>query len=162
MTGVQTCALPISKEWDNYQRLTREDILRVINSRINESKKSDEKKEEEIEETTTFASVFPSGNFPVTPTFAAKQGNWRSGKNPIYKGGKIVQKIKNDGVLNEANPVKYNKGGSFVKVKKKCTKFPYCSQGAIDNPLDISKNIDRKSTRLNSSHIPLSRMPSSA
>jgi hypothetical protein len=31
------------------------------------------------------------------------------------------------------------KGGSFVKVKKKCTKFPYCNQGDI-NALKISKN----------------------
>lgn len=30
-------------------------------------------------------------------------------------------------------------GGSFVKVKKKCTKFPYCNQGDI-NALKISKN----------------------
>ena len=30
------------------------------------------------------------------------------------------------------------------------------------NPIDVVSNIDRKSTRLNSSHIPLSRMPSSA
>ena len=31
------------------------------------------------------------------------------------------------------------KGGAFVKVKKKCTKFPYCNQGDI-NALKISKN----------------------
>jgi hypothetical protein len=31
------------------------------------------------------------------------------------------------------------KGGSFVKVKKKCTKFPYCNQGDI-NSLKLSKN----------------------
>jgi len=30
-------------------------------------------------------------------------------------------------------------GGSFVKVKKKCTKFPYCNQGDI-NALVLSKN----------------------
>lgn len=30
-------------------------------------------------------------------------------------------------------------GGGFVKVKKKCTKFPYCNQGEISN-LKISKN----------------------
>lgn len=30
-------------------------------------------------------------------------------------------------------------GGSFVKVKKKCTKFPYCNQGDI-NALHITKN----------------------
>lgn len=31
------------------------------------------------------------------------------------------------------------KGGSFVKVKEKCTKFPYCNQGDI-NALKLSKN----------------------
>ena len=31
-----------------------------------------------------------------------------------------------------------------------------------DLDLDVSNRVDRKSTRLNSSHIPLSRMPSSA
>jgi len=31
------------------------------------------------------------------------------------------------------------KGGAFVKVKKKCTKFPYCNQGDI-NALKITKN----------------------
>ena len=31
------------------------------------------------------------------------------------------------------------KGGSFVQVKKKCTKFPYCNQGDI-NALKLSKN----------------------
>ena len=30
-------------------------------------------------------------------------------------------------------------GGGFVKVKKKCSKFPYCNQGDI-NALKISKN----------------------
>lgn len=42
-----------------------------------------------------------------TPAFLPKNSkNWRGGKKPIYKGGK------------------------FVKVKEKCTKFPYCNQGA--------------------------------
>ncbi len=31
------------------------------------------------------------------------------------------------------------KGGSFVKIKKKCTTFPYCNQGDISN-LKLSKN----------------------
>jgi hypothetical protein len=31
------------------------------------------------------------------------------------------------------------KGGSFVKIKEKCTKFPYCNQGDINN-LKLSKN----------------------
>ena len=31
------------------------------------------------------------------------------------------------------------KGGSFVKIKKKCTRFPYCNQGDISN-LKLTKN----------------------
>jgi hypothetical protein len=31
------------------------------------------------------------------------------------------------------------KGGSFVKVKKKCNKFPYCNQGDI-NAIKLTKN----------------------
>lgn len=46
------------------------------------------------------------------------------------------------------------KGGSFVKVKKKCTRFPYCNQGDITN-LKLTKNesvkeaIKNVSNRLN-------------
>jgi len=46
------------------------------------------------------------------------------------------------------------KGGSFVKVKKKCTRFPYCNQGDITN-LKLTKNesvkeaIKNVSSRLN-------------
>ena len=38
----------------------------------------------------------------------------------------------------------------------------YILFGEIKMTEEIIKNLDRKSTRLNSSHIPLSRMPSSA
>jgi hypothetical protein len=103
-----------------------------------------DKKEKTIEEETTFNSVFGSG-FPVVPAFAAKKGEWRTSKKPIWKGGKIVQDVENSGVLNpikESNDVKWVKGGEYVKVKKKCTKYPYCSQGAIDNPLKVSKKSD--------------------
>lgn len=144
--------LDISKEWDKYQnKLKKEDILRMIKNRLNESKNTPppiEEEEEQIEETTTFGSVFGTG-FPVVPAFAAKKGQWRTSKKPIWKGGKIVQQIENSGVLNpvnEANTVKYNKSGKFVKIKKKCTKFPYCSQGAIDNPLKLSNNVTEPGT----------------
>jgi hypothetical protein len=46
------------------------------------------------------------------------------------------------------------KGGSFVKIKKKCTTFPYCNQGDISN-LKLSKNesvkeaIKRVASKLN-------------
>jgi hypothetical protein len=139
--------LDISKEWGKAQRLKKEDLFRMVKTRLNEvkkNKKSNKKEEkEEIEETTTFGSALGSGS-PVGPAFAAKQGQWTASKKTMYPGGKIVQKIDNSGILNpvnEVNTVKYNPGGKFVKVKKKCTKFPYCNQGAVDNPLDVSSKV---------------------
>jgi hypothetical protein len=113
--------------------------------------KKSHRREEELDETTTFGSVFGSG-FPVTPTFAAKGGKHIPSKKPIWKGGQIIQKIENDGVLNESkvdlfteiNKVKFvPTGGKYVKIKDRCAKYnnkPWCSQGAIDNPLELSDN----------------------
>ena len=42
------------------------------------------------------------------------------------------------------------KGGSFVKIKKKCTTFPYCNQGDITN-LKLSKNESVKEAIKNAS-----------
>ena len=143
-----------TKKWDdcvkevekqNKERGTKYKPEAVCTSSIGYkgSIKKSHRKKEEIEETTTFSSALGSDS-PVVPAFAAKQGQWRASKKTIYPGGKIVQKIDNSGILNpvnEANTVKYNPGGKFVKIKKKCTKFPYCNQGAIDNPLDVSDKI---------------------
>ena len=100
---------------------------------------------EEIEETTTFSSVF-GGGFPVTPFMFAKKGKHIPSKKPIWKGGKIVQKadkadLLGESLLDEINKVKWVKGGKFVKIKDRCAKYnnkPWCSQGAIDNPLELS------------------------
>ena len=54
--------------------------------------------------------------------------------------GAAVTSVQIDGVLHEFSSI----------------------PGVIEDVTDIVLNIDRKSTRLNSSHIPLSRMPSSA
>jgi len=54
-------------------------------------------------------------------------------------------------------------GGGFVKVKKKCTKFPYCNQGDI-NALKITKNesvkeaIKNVSNKLNISEIEIKKI----
>jgi hypothetical protein len=98
-----------------------------------------------ISETTTFSSVF-GGNFPVTPFMFAKKGKHIPSKKPIWKGGKIVQKadkadLLGESLLDEINKVKWVKGGKYVKVKDRCAKYnnkPWCSQGAIDNPLELS------------------------
>jgi hypothetical protein len=37
-------------------------------------------------------------------------------------------------------------GGKFVKIKAKCRKFPYCSQGAVDAPLELSSKYKGESS----------------
>jgi len=65
----------------------------------------------ELREETGSAST---GSYE-TPGFLAKNiPNMRQGAKTIYNGGK------------------------FVKIKAKCRKFPYCSQGAVDAPLELS------------------------
>jgi hypothetical protein len=61
------------------------------------------------------------------PSFLAKsqsKKNWRGAAKPLYKGGK------------------------FVKIKKKCQKFPYCNQGDINalklTELDVFESIVKK------------------
>jgi hypothetical protein len=114
---------------------------------IKKSHRKKEVSEEDVNETTTFGSVF-GGGFPVGPAFAAKNGKWTPSKKPVWKGGKIVQKLSNTGILgentlfNEINKIKFvPTGGKFVKIKDKCAKYnnqPWCSQGAIDKPLELS------------------------
>ncbi len=114
------------------------------------------KDKEDIEETTTFSSVFGSG-YPVTPFMFAKKGKHIPSKKPIWKGGKIVQKankadllgesnkkFSKADLLDEVNKVKWVKGGKYVKIKDRCAKYnnkPWCSQGAIDNPLQLSDTV---------------------
>lgn len=149
--------------------LKKEDLFRIVNNRLNEHQIVNDKnldkvkdnytpppiEEEELDETTTFGSVWGSNGPPVGPAFAAKKGEWRTAKKPIWKGGVIVQKDANEGILNpinetepinEMNKVKYNPKGKYVKIAKKCTKFPYCNQGAIDNPLKISDSVSGPGT----------------
>ena len=61
------------------------------------------------------------------PSFLAKSQNkkdWRGASKPLYKGGK------------------------FVKIKKKCLKYPYCNQGDINalrlTELDVFENLIQK------------------
>lgn len=148
--------------------LKKEDLFRLVNNKLNEHQIVNDKnldrikdnfkppiEEEELDETTTFASVWGVNGPPVGPAFAAKKGQWRAAKKPIWKGGVIVQKDANEGILNpinetepinEMNKVKYNPKGKYVKIAKKCTKFPYCNQGAIDNPLKISNSVNSPGT----------------
>ena len=73
---------------------------------------------EEVKEETKEATTSGSVGAYETPAFLAKstkKKDFRGASKPLYKGG------------------------AFVSVKKKCTKFPYCNAGDI-NALDIYKN----------------------
>ena len=67
----------------------------------------------------------------------------------------IVEKA--DVVLQNMRAGLVDKYGIGSKLREKNPRLIYCNMAAFG-----SKGPDRKSTRLNSSHIPLSRMPSSA
>jgi len=163
MTQIQSDLTDPSYAQDVFDMLDGEDIVSE-----GKKKKINKKKveEEDLEEATTFNSVF-GGGFPVTPFMWAKKGKHLPSKKSLYKGGKIVQKVGGDGILseedrikknsnlhNEVNKIKWVKGGKYVKIKDKCAKYnnkPWCSQGAIDNPLELSdtvfenvKNISKK------------------
>ena len=163
MTQIQSDLTDPSYAQDVFDMLDGEDMVSE-----GKKKKSNKKKveEEDLEEATTFSSVF-GGGFPVTPFMWAKKGKHLPSKKSLYKGGKIVQKVGGDGILseedrikknsnlhNEVNKIKWVKGGKYVKIKDRCAKYnnkPWCSQGAVDNPLELSdttfenvKNIAKK------------------
>ena len=70
------------------------------------------KKKEEFDEATTAAS---SGQYATPKMWAKDEKNWRGKAKTQWPGGK------------------------FVKVKKKCSTFPYCNQGDI-NALELTDN----------------------
>ena len=83
----------------------------------------DEIKKVEATEATGSSS---SGSYEG-PSFLAKsqkKKDWRGAAKPLYKGGK------------------------FVKIKKKCQKFPYCNQGDINalklTEVDVFESIVKK------------------
>jgi hypothetical protein len=112
--------------------MTKEELIKTV--KLLESKDG-----EGLDEMDATAS----GSFEG-PMFAAKDDDsWNMGKKPIWSGGKIVQKVKNSGVLSEINKVKWHKDGTYVKLKDSCTKFknqPWCSSGDADKPLILSKS----------------------
>jgi hypothetical protein len=83
----------------------------------------EEPKKVETKEATGSGSV-GSYETPAAWAKSTKKKDWRAASKPQYKGGK------------------------FVSVKKKCTKFPYCNAGDI-NALDIFEDENLKEAILN-------------
>ena len=81
---------------------------------------SERKKEEELGETTSSSS---SGAYSTPKMWAKNPKNWRT-------------------VMDKKFPKYGGPGGKYVKIKDKCKTFPYCSQGAVDNPLEFYEKND--------------------
>jgi|APCry1669189034_1035192.scaffolds.fasta_scaffold01246_5 hypothetical protein len=82
--------------------------------KMNAKKLKEETEKVETKEATGSGSVGGYSS-PAMWAKSTKKKDWGPSRKPLYKGGK------------------------FVSVKSKCTKFPYCNQGDI-NALNISKN----------------------
>jgi len=150
----------VGVRWSNYDDNERNIVVKYVGEKtkedddyvyvnpikkrqIKEGKTKKNKKEEkyDIEETTTFSSVWGVNGPPVGPIAFARKGDHKPSKKPIWKGGQIIQKVSKSDILNEINNIKFVKGGKFVKIKDKCSKYnnnEHCSQGAIDDPLELS------------------------
>jgi hypothetical protein len=102
--------------------LSEEEYCDVCDKPKSECSCGETKKVEATEATGSSSSGSYEG-----PSFLAKsqsKKHWRGAAKPLYKGGK------------------------FVKVKKKCLKYPYCNQGDINalklTELDIFESIVKK------------------
>jgi hypothetical protein len=79
--------------------------------------------EEEIEEATTMGGG-------AVPTFDIPMGRGDKDKSFWHPKGSKGPKMKGKKVNEDSQTETQWKGGSFVKVKDECNKFPYCDQGA--------------------------------
>ena len=117
----------------------------------------DGRKKKETKEATGSGS---SGAF-VGPVFGGDNEFWERSKSENPKLKEQVEKVEATEATGSGSVGVYSQpamwakstkkkdwgpsrktqipGGGFVKVKKKCTKFPYCNQGDINN-IKISKN----------------------
>jgi hypothetical protein len=117
--------------------LSEEEYCDVCDKTKSECTCDETKKVEATEATGASSAGQYSG-----PSFLAKsqsKKNWRGASKPLYKGGK------------------------FVKIKKKCQKYPYCNQGDINNlklsETDIFENIvDKLSKEYNLSKTTITKM----
>ena len=94
-------------------KTTKKKITKIPNFRT-------ESMEEELDETTSSAS---SGSYSTPKMWAKNPKNWRT-------------------VMDKKFPKYGGPGGKYVKIKDKCKTFPYCSQGAVDNPLEFYEEND--------------------
>jgi hypothetical protein len=152
-----------NEEDENY--LDIHDMIPMLKKQLNKGTmfdkdlKKDEKKpkKKETKEATGSGS---SGAF-VGPVFGGDDEFWERSKSENPKLEEQVEKVEAKEATTTGSSGAYESpsmwakstkkkdwgpsrktqipGGGFVKIKKKCTKFPYCNQGDINN-VKISKN----------------------
>ena len=79
--------------------------------------------EEEIDEATTMGGG-------AVPTYDIPMGRGDKDKSFWHPKGSKGPRLKGKKVNEDSQTETQWKGGSFVKVKDECNKFPYCDQGA--------------------------------
>jgi len=119
------------------------------------------RKESDVEKVEATGSGSSGGS--SSPAFAksGSKKDWGASKKTQMSGGEFVEKVEAKEATTTGSSGGYESpsmwakstkkkdwgpsrktqipGGGFVKIKKKCTKFPYCNQGDISN-VKISKN----------------------
>jgi hypothetical protein len=153
-----------SKEGKDKKYLDIEDMVPELRRQLNKNtmfdkdkKKEDSPKKKETKEATGSGSV---GAYSA-PVFGGNDEFWEKSRSENPKLEEQLEKVEateatgSGSVGGYETPAMWAKstkkkdwgpsrktqipGGGFVKIKKKCTKFPYCNQGDISN-LKISKN----------------------
>ena len=159
MTGVQTCALPI------YTPKFGAENPNTGTKASAEDKAALQKKIEDIKEATYSAKAARAGKDIGKPgkmfSKIAKKAGEKYGSEERGKkvAGAVLAKIRAKHMKEEEQIDEVSKG-----LAKKYAKSAVNDLADRTDPNYgyITDKPDRKSTRLNSSHIPLSRMPSSA
>ena len=158
MTGVQTCALPISNGMELFSFLQVDSDLTawfILDGQEYEMSHFDINFAQSVDHKGQPQDEVRGGIMSITLSQTLPENIYRWGMTSIPKNGSVIFKSKTTNP-----PLKIN----FINAY--CIRFnrSIANEGGLESQLVISPDemLDRKSTRLNSSHPLSSRMPSSA
>ena len=154
MTGVQTCALPIFLELKLY-RLARLEILVIQNELADKRKRA--------RQIGTLLKNEDARKGLVRDEIAEIQKKYADKRRTRIEAAEDVTFTDDDFIVDEDNVVIVSRDG-WVKRQKEVRDLATTRLREGDAVLAVLPEAeeDRKSTRLNSSHLSVSRMPSSA
>ncbi len=151
-----------TKEEKEKKYLDVEDMIPLLKKQLNKGTRFDSDKKDKNKKETKEATGSGSSGAYSGPVFGGNDEFWERSRSETPKLKESdVEKVEateattSGSVGGYESPSMWAKstkkkdwgpsrktqipGGGFVKIKKKCTKFPYCNQGDISN-LKISKN----------------------